>query len=80
MAAATTLRALQGDTLDLLLSRDASLGPAHLTRVLDANPGLAELGAILPLGTVVTIPAQLVAGVSGSPTTTPTRPLVQLWS
>jgi phage tail protein X len=75
--AVTTLRALQGDTLDLLLSRDTGLGPAHLTRVLDSNPGLAELGPILPLGTRVILPAQLVRS---APATTPVRPLVQLWS
>lgn len=76
-SATTTLRALQGDTLDLLLSRNAGLGPAHLTRVLDANPGLAELGPILPIGTPVIVPGQLVRTAS---VTTPVRPLVQLWS
>lgn len=74
--AATTLRAQQGDTLDLLLWRDAGLGPSHLTRVLDANLGLADLGPILPLGTSVTVPGQRVS----TDTATPVRPLVQLWS
>jgi phage tail protein X len=41
--------------------------------VLDANPGLADLGVILPLGTRVLVPAAPEA--TGTPV-----PLVQLWS
>lgn len=67
------LTARQGDTLDLLLSRDAGLGPHHMTRILDANPGLADLGSILPLGTVIIIPA------TTQPATTRTLALTQLW-
>ena len=74
MAAASILTARSGDKLDLMLWRDLGLGPEHLTRVMDANPGLADLGDILPLGTVVTVPTIT------SPQTTPTRPLIQLWS
>ena len=58
MAAAQRLRSKQGDTLDQLLWREAGLGPGELTRVLDANPGLADSGKVLPLGTVVLIPAR----------------------
>lgn len=74
MAAASILTARSGDKLDLMLWRDLGLGPEHLTRVMDANPGLADLGDILPLGTVVTVPT------IASPQSTPTRPLIQLWS
>lgn len=74
MAAARILRAKSGDKLDLMLWRDLGLGPEHLTRVMDTNPGLADLGDILPLGTVVTVPT------IAAPQTTPTRPLIQLWS
>lgn len=73
MAAAQKLQAKSGDTLDLLLSRDAGLGPDHLTRVLDANPGLADRGTILPLGTIVIVPAPTAAAATG------VRPLTQLW-
>lgn len=76
MSAARRLVALSGDTLDLLLFRDASLGPADLARVYDANPGLADLGPILPLGTVVTVPAAPETSTLGAPQM---RPLVQLW-
>lgn len=75
MAAALRLVARQGDKLDQLLFRDAGLGPSELTRVLDANPGLADLGPVLPLGTVVTVPATATTEASA----TRVRPLVQLW-
>ncbi len=75
MAAALRLVARQGDKLDQLLFRDAGLGQNELTRVLDANPGLADLGSILPLGTVVIVPATATTEASA----TRVRPLVQLW-
>ncbi|WP_062731886.1 tail protein X [Sphingobium abikonense] len=74
MVSAQRLVARQGDTLDQLLWREAGLGPGKITPVLDANPGLADLGSILPLGTVVIVPASEEAA------TTRTLPLIQLWS
>jgi phage tail protein X len=76
MAAAQTLTAKQGDKLSLLLWRDAGLGPSDLARVLDANPGLADLGTILPLGTAVIVPT--TAEPNGSAARV--LPLIQLWS
>ena len=73
MASSQRLYAKSGDTLDLLLSRDAGLGPDHLTRVLDANPGIADLGAVLPLGTLIIVPASAPSAATG------VRPLTQLW-
>lgn len=74
MAKALRLVALQGDMLDQLLAREAGLGPGDLARVRDANPGLAALEPILPLGTVVIVPATADAPASA------TLPLIQLWS
>ena len=74
MPAVQRLVAKAGDKLDLLLWRDAGLGPNDIARVLDANPGLADLGAVLPLGTVVTVPASTETG------TARVLPLIQLWS
>lgn len=54
MAASVTAR--QGDTLDGLLWRERQLGPSALPGVLIANPGLAKLGAVLPIGTLVVVP------------------------
>lgn len=73
MAAEQRLVARSGDKLDLMLWRDAGLGPGELTRVLDANPGLADLGPLLSLGTVIIVPATANASA------TRVRPLVQLW-
>ena len=67
-----TLTAKQGDTLDALLWREAGLGPAAIGTVLDANPGIADLGTILPLGTRVAVPTDTATGKQ-------TRQLVQLW-
>lgn len=69
---AEMLHARQGDTLDLLLHRDAGLGPAALELVLAANPGLAALGPMLPVGTAVLVPDAATAAPA-------TRPLLQLW-
>lgn len=74
MFAAQLLIAKSGDKLDLLIWREAGLGPNDLTRVLEANPGLAELGAVLPLGTEVIVPTSVVSG------TARVLPLIQLWS
>lgn len=74
MPAEQRLQAQQGDNLDLLLWREAGLGPAEWTRVLDANPGLADAGTILPLGKVVIVPA------SAAPRSARVLPLIQLWS
>ena len=73
MAAEQRLVAHAGDKLDLLLFREAGLGPSDLTRVLDANPGLADLGPILPLGTTVIVPATAEINAPR------VRPLIQLW-
>ena len=67
------LRSRQGDTLDELLWRERSLGPEDLSRVLDLNPGLADRGAVLPIGTSVNVPDAVQP-------TTPTLPLIQLWN
>jgi phage tail protein X len=70
---ADIITARQGDTLDGLLWRDRGLGIEDCPAVLDANPGLAALGATLPTSTPVTIPA-IAAPVL------PVRDVVQLWS
>lgn len=69
--ALATITARQGDTLDALLWRDAALGPAALASVLDANPGLAGLGPVLPAGTAVIVPEAAPSAA--------TLPLVNLW-
>lgn len=66
-----TVRARQGDTLDGLIWRERGLGPSNLPVVLKANPGLAAMGAVLPLGTPVILP--------DVPPTPVVRDIIQLW-
>ncbi|SNS20158.1 P2-like prophage tail protein X [Sphingomonas laterariae] len=65
------VRARQGDTLDALIWREAALGSAAIGAVLEANPGLADFGPVLPLGTPVTIPDMAPVAVAD--------PLINLW-
>ena len=51
-----TLRSVQGDTVDAIVWRHYGRTAGLVERVLDANPGLAELGAVLPNGTLVNLP------------------------
>ncbi|CNL09292.1 tail protein X [Yersinia kristensenii] len=46
----------QGDTLDLICARYYGYTEGVFETVLAANPGLAELGAVLPHGTPVELP------------------------
>ncbi|MCY1377737.1 Phage Tail Protein X [compost metagenome] len=62
--------AQQGDTLDAICWRHYGRTAGVTEAVLDANPGLAELGAVLPLGTPLNLPPQAPQ---------PQRRLVQLW-
>lgn len=64
------VRALQGDSVDSLCYRHLGSSDA-VEATLEANPGLAALGAILPMGTVVALTDAAQA--------TPTKPLIQLW-
>lgn len=65
-----TVRAAQGDTLDLICWRHYGRTAGVVEQVLEANSGLARLGPILPHGTLVQLPE--IA-------TQPQRQTVQLW-
>lgn len=64
-------RTQQNDTVDALCWRHYGRTAGVVEQVLDANPGLADHGAVLPAGLLVTLP-DLQA-------TAPDRPMVQLW-
>ncbi|SDK68252.1 tail protein X [Billgrantia gudaonensis] len=49
-------RAHQGETLDRLCHRVLGRTAGVTERALAMNPGLAELGPVLPQGTLVTLP------------------------
>lgn len=56
MAETVTVKG-EGITVDLLLWRRYGVrGRGLVEATLDRNPGIAELGLFLPLGTVVTLP------------------------
>lgn len=54
----------QGDTLDALCHRHYGRTEGVVEAVLTENPGLAELGAILPHGTPVSLPEVDTAAVT----------------
>lgn len=66
------VRARAGETLDGLIWRERGLGADDLPSVLAANPGLARLGPVLPIGTPVILP--------DAPPANRQRDVVQLWT
>jgi phage tail protein X len=67
----TIVRANQGETLDHLCYRTIGRTAGVTEQVLELNPGLADLGSILPEGTPVTLPE--------TPTEARRIDTVQLW-
>lgn len=62
----------QGDTMDLICKAYYGTERGGLVEAaLEANPGLAERGPILPAGVTVTLP--------DLPKPATTKPLVRLW-
>lgn len=68
MAAAVIAR--QGETVDQIAARCYGGDTAMTLAILEANPGLAALGPILPHGTVVVLPELQAA---------PAAPTLSLW-
>ena len=61
----------QGETVDLACLGHYGRTEKVVEAVLEANPGLAALGVVLPLGTTIIMPAM--------PSTTTQPRLVSLW-
>lgn len=66
------VRTNQNDTVDALCWRFYGRTAGVTEAVLEANPGLADHGPILPQGLVVNMPE--------AQTTAPQRQMVQLWN
>ena len=66
------VRTNQNDTVDSLCWRFYGRTAGVTEAVLEANPGLADHGPILPQGLVVNMPE--------AQTTAPQRQMVQLWN
>lgn len=64
------VRAIQGDTVDRICYRYYGRTAGVTEAVLKANPGLAKLGPILPMGTRVKMPAVEAK---------PTKQTIALW-
>jgi len=69
---ATETRTRQGDTVDLIAWRHYGRTAGTTEQLLDANPGLADHGPLLPTGTLVQLPDAAPAPVA------PAQP-VNLW-
>lgn len=67
-----SIRTIQNDTVDALCWRFYGRTAGVTEAVLEANPGLADHGPILPQGLVVNMPE--------AQTTAPQRQMVQLWN
>lgn len=65
--------ARQGDTLDSLVYRHLGRTAGVVEAALEANPGIATLGAVLPHGTAIDLPEPAAA------TAPARRALIQLW-
>ncbi|TIH10839.1 tail protein X [Pseudomonas leptonychotis] len=66
-----SVRALQGDTVDAICWRYYGRTAGVVEQVLDANPGLADLGPVLPNGTLLNMPQAAAQAVQ--------RQVVNLW-
>lgn len=66
------IRTIQNDTVDALCWRFYGRTAGVTEAVLEANPGLADHGPILPQGLVVNMPE--------AQTSAPQRQMVQLWN
>jgi phage tail protein X len=64
------VRTIQGDTVDALCWRHLQRTQGVVEATLLLNPGLADLGPILPTGTVVEL---------AQPAAAATRAVVKLW-
>lgn len=69
-AQTTTVTAIQGDTLDLICQRHLGTTAGAVEAALTLNPGLADLGPVLPIGTAVTLPAKPARAIA---------PTIKLW-
>lgn len=68
---AEQLRTQQNETVDAVCWRHYGRTAGVVEAVLEANPGLADHGPVLPIGLLINMPEQQTAA--------PERQMVQLW-
>ena len=66
------VRTQQHDTVDALVWRYLGDGAGYVEQTLEINPALAQHGAVLPAGLIVTLPEP-------APSTGQAADIVQLW-
>lgn len=64
-------RTRDGDVLDAICQQFYGSAQGHTERVLEANPGLADLGPVLPAGVMIELPPPYEPEL--------VRPTVRLW-
>ena len=64
------VRSVQGDTIDLICYRYYGRTAGVTEQVIEANPQLVNIGAVLPNGTEIELPVQ---------TATPEKTMISLW-
>ncbi|WP_372941401.1 tail protein X [Shewanella sp.] len=64
------VRARQGDTVDAICQRHLRCTAEVTEKTLELNPGLAELGPVIPQGTLIVLPEV---------TASPRKTMIQLW-
>lgn len=64
------VRSVQGDTIDLICYRYYGRTAGVTEQVIEANPQLVNIGAVLPNGTELELPKQ---------TATPEKTMISLW-
>ncbi len=80
-----TYRTIDGDTIDAVVWGHYGSLTGTLERVLDANQGLADLGPVLPIGTLIhlpelaSVPEELLPQLRRESRTTKLRKSVKLW-
>jgi phage tail protein X len=57
-----TVTTKQGDTVDMVAWRVRGRTDGVTEAILDANPGVASVGAVLPMGTVLVVPEAASGG------------------
>lgn len=65
------VRTIQGDTVDRICHRVYGKTAGVTEAVYEANPGLADIGPVIPTGTLVKLPEVAVQS---------TKATVQLWN
>ncbi|WP_193391515.1 tail protein X [Erythrobacter sp. SG61-1L] len=71
MAALETITSKAGEMLDQIVWRHRGRTAALVEQALELNPGLADLGPVLPAGIAITLPEAASAQ--------PVRETVKLW-